>query len=194
MSAYPIPGPHGRYYPINVQHREFPPNFWNGCLEQEKALWTRINAEGGLTALCPAHRFLEPPWVKMPPQGKRYGHPSSISLPAADGADHVVQSFLVPLGYDGCIAAPVNLYTGQGFVEGSGVLTWRIQLNMRFVNDYGAITTTLGSLTQPYYNANSQIFVQSGMLVQYLVNRQLGDLTLNGGRVICGLWGWYWPR
>jgi hypothetical protein len=186
-------GPRGAW-PRNVNFREFPPNAFNGCLNEEAQVWRHINACGGLKALCPGHNYTEPPWVKMPPQGKRFGHPSSISLPAADGADHVVQSFMVPLGYDGVIAAPVNLYTGQGFVEASGVLTWRIQLGLRYVKDYGAITTSMGSLTQPYYNANSQILLQSGMLVQYSVNRVAGDLTLIGGRVICGLWGWYWPR
>lgn len=193
MNTAMIPGPRG-YYPVNVNNREFPPNEWNVCLDDEAELWRRINRCGGLQALCPGHKYPDPPWVKMPGQGKRYGHPSSIPLPANDGLDHVVQSFLVPLGYDGIIAAPVNLYTGQGFEEGSGVLTWRIKINMRYAKDYGAITTTLGSLTQPYYNANAQIFLQSGQLVQYLVNRALGDLTLNGGRVVAGLWGWFWPR
>jgi len=184
----------GVLYPVNVSQREFPPNEWNLCLDDEAELWKWINCRGGLQAICPGHKYPDPPWVKMPGQGKRYGHPSSIPLPANDGLDHVVQSFLVPLGYDGVIVAPVNLYTGQGFDEGGGALTWRIKINMRYAKDYGAITTTLGSLTQPYYNANSQIFLQSGQLVQYLVNRALGDVTLNGGRIVCGLWGWFWPR
>lgn len=194
MSSAMIPGP-GGYYPVNLMQREFPPNLWNGCLDADCRLWTEINAKGGLTALCPGHRYDSPPWVKMPPQGKRFGHPSSIALPPADAVDYVVQSFLVPTGYDGVIAAPVNIYTGMGFAEGSGDLTWRIKINLRWAKDYGAITTSLGSLTQPYYNANSQILLQSGQLVQYLVNRSVASLgNLNGGRIIVGLWGWFWPR
>jgi hypothetical protein len=185
----------GAYYPVNVSQREFPPNLWNGCLDSETRLWSRINECGGLQAICPAHKFDFPPWVKMPPQGKRFGHPSSIALPAADATDQVVQSFLVPLGYDGVIAAPVNLYTGLGFQEGSGDLIWRIKINLRYAKDYGAITTQLGSLTTPYYNANSQILLQSGQLVQYIVNRSVASLgNLNGGRIIAGCWGWFWPR
>ena len=184
----------GTRYPVNVSQREYPPNPFNRCIDHEVALWTYIQRCGGLKVLCPGHSYPDPPWVKMPGQGKRFGHPSSITLPAADGADHLVQSFIVPYGYDGVIVAPVNLYTGQGFEEGSGVLTWRIKLNMRWVKDYGNIQTTIGSLTQPYYNANSQILLLSGQLVQYFVNRQAGDLSLNGGRIICGLWGWFWPR
>lgn len=193
MGSLMIPA-HGNLYPLNVTQREFPPNAFNYCLDQEVALWQRIQRCGGIQAICPGHKYPDPPWVKMPGQGKRFGHPSSISLPAADGVDHLVQSFLVPYGYDGVIVAPLNNYTGQGFEEGSGVLTWRIKLNMRWVKDYGNIQTSLGSTIQPYYNANSQILLLSGQLVQYFVNRQLGDLTLNGGRIICGLWGWFWPR
>lgn len=186
---------HGRWYPKNVNQRAFPPNWFNRCLDSEEDLWRRINACGGLRAICPGHNYPDPPWVKMPTQGKRFGHPSSIPLPAADGLDHVVQSFFVPLGYDGIIAAPVNLYTGLGFAEGSGDLTWRIKLNQYYARDYGAITTSLGSLAQPYYNAHAQIFLQSGMLVQYIVNRSVPSLgNLNGGRIIAGAWGWYWPR
>ena len=183
------------WLPKNVNQREFPPNLWNGCLDAEAARWQHINDHGGLKAICPGHQYTDPPWVKMPMQGKRFGHPSSITLPAANATDTVVQSFLVPLGYDGVIAAPVNLYTGMGFQEGSGDLTWRIKINQRWAKDYGAITTQLGSLTTPYYNANSQILLQSGQLVQYLVNRSVASLgNLNGGRIICGLFGWFWPR
>jgi hypothetical protein len=184
----------GSLYPVDLNNRLFPPNAFNTCIDRETAIWRYIQKCGGLQVICKGHKYTDPPWVKMPGQGKRFGHPSSITLPAADGADHLVQSFIVPYGYDGCIVAPVNVYTGQGFEEGSGVLSWRIKLNMRWVKDYGNIQTTLGSLTQPYYNANSQILLLSGQLVQYFVNRQLGDLTLTGGRIICALFGWYWPR
>lgn len=196
MSSAMLPGPNRSFYPVNVQQRSFPPNSCNACLDEEAAIWRRIKQCGGLMEICPGHRYASPPWQKMPSQGKRFGHPSSIALTdAVIGVDTVVQSFLVPYGYDGIIAAPVNIYTGMGFAEGSGDLVWRIKLNLHYVKDYGNITTSLGSLTQPYYNANSQIFLQSGMLVQYLVNRSAGSVgNLNGGRIICGLWGWYWAR
>src|SRR5690349_3373100 len=93
MSTAMIPGPRGSYYPVNVNQREFPANEWNLCLDDEADLWRTINRCGGLQALCPGHKYPDPPWVEMPGQGKRYGHPSSIALPAADGLDHVVQSF-----------------------------------------------------------------------------------------------------
>jgi len=196
MSSSMLPGPNRTLYPVNVSQREFPPNIWNQCIDQEAALWKAIKDCGGIQILCPGHKYASPPWQKMPSQGKRFGHPSSIPLASAVlGVDTVVQSFIVPYGYDGVIAAPVNEYTGMGFAEGSGDLIWRIRINQHYVKDYGNIQTTLGSTIQPWYNANSQILLQSGQLVQYLVNRSVGSIgNLNGGRIICGLWGWYWPR
>ncbi len=196
MSSVMIPGPNRSWYPVNFQQRLFPSNEWDMCLADEMRLWQTINQCGGLKAICPGHKYPDPPWVKMPGQGKRYGHPSSIPLASAVlDTDTVVQSFLVPTGYDGIIVAPVNIYTGLGFAEGSGDLTWRIKINMRYAKDYGNITTSMGSLTQPWYNANCQILLQSGQLVQYLVNRSTGSLgNLNGGRILCGLFGWWWPR
>ncbi len=190
-----IPGPGGTWWPRNVTQREYPPNEFNLCLEDEAVIWQRIRQYGGLRAICPGTRYMEPPWVRMPPQGKRFSKISSITLPSNDGADHLVTQFFVPTGYDGCIAGVVNMYTGMGFNEGSGDLTWRIQLNQRYVKDFGAITTTIGSLQTPYSVPTGQILVQSRQLVSYYVNRSVASFgNLNGGRVICALFGWWWPR
>ena len=83
MSTSMLPGPKGSYYPVNVSQREFPPNEWNLCLDDEADLWRLIQRCGGLSAICPGHKYPDPPWVKMPGQGKRYGHPSSIPLASA---------------------------------------------------------------------------------------------------------------
>ncbi len=181
-------------FPRNVNQREFPPNAFNACLWQEEGIWQQINDCGGLMAICPGHKWVDPPWVKMPPQGRRFTRINSIALPAFDGLDHLVLSYLVPSGRDGTIAAVVQNYTGQGFQEGSGDLTWRLKLNQHYVKDYGDTTTSLGSLTQ--YNMNpGQILVQSNQLVQYFVNVSVAAAgNLVGGRIICSTLGWWWPR
>jgi hypothetical protein len=190
-----IPGPGGALYPRDVNQRRWPPNEFNQCLDYEACLWQFINDCGGLQAICPGQKYASPPWVKMPAQGKRFSKINSIALPSNDGLDHQVLQFLVPQGYDGCIVGVVNLYTGSGFAEGSGDLTWRIRLNQRYVKDYGVITTTIGSLQIPYTVNAGQILLQANQNVQYFVNRSVGSGgNLNGGRIICGLFGWYWPR
>jgi hypothetical protein len=190
-----VPGPDGRLYPRNVNQRLWPPNEFNSILGMEGMIWSRIQRCGGLQAICPGMKYSQPPWIKQPVQGKRFSKISSIALPAADGTDNLVVSFVVPTGYDGVIISNVNEYTGTGFQEGSGDLVWRVQLNRRWVKDYGAITTTIGSLVIPYSVNNGAIRLQSGMLVRYWVNRSVGSLgNLDGGRIICGLFGWFYPR
>ena len=177
----------------NIQQRLFPPNHFNRCLEDEAQVWQRINDCGGLMSICPGKKYTEPPWVRMPQQGKRFSEPDSISLPAADGLDHLVTSFRVPLGYDGCIVSVVQNYSGQGFVDGDGTLTWRIKLNNRYVRDYGNTKVQIGSMITPYNINSGQIILQSNQLVQYFVNYATTG-GLMGGRIIVGLFGWYWPR
>ena len=182
-------------FPRNLQNRIFPPNVYNSCLDRERETWDRINRCGGIMAICPGHKYANPPWVKMPPQGKRYSKINSLALPNPDGLDHLVTSFTVPLGYDGCIVSVVQIYTGTGFEEGSGDFTWRIQLNERYVKDYGNTTTSIGSMATPYNINSGQIILQSNQLVRYFVNRSTASAgNENGGRIICSLWGWWWPR
>jgi len=186
-------GPQGTPVPRNLLQRVWPPNEFNWMLMQEYALWMEIVRCGGLANLCPGHRYPEPPWVKQPLQGQRYSKISSIPLPAASGTDVQVLSFQVPVGHDGVIISNVNLWTGTGFVEGGGDLTWRVQINRRYAKDYGAINTTLGSLTTPYAINSGAIRLQSGQIVRYLVNHAATS-ALVGGRIVCALFGWFYPR
>jgi hypothetical protein len=181
---------------VTCYRYEAPHNVWNGCLDLETGVWLQIQMRGGLRMLCPAKRYPEPPWVKMPLQGKRFSEIKSIALPANDGLDHVVGSFIVPTGYDGVIQSVVFQYTGQGFNEGSGDLTFRIQKNQYYVKDYGAVTTQIASMTQPYNGVTTgQILILSCQLVQLIVNRSVASGgNINGGRVIMSAFGWYYPR
>ncbi len=196
VTAGMIPTPQGIWFPRNIQQRQFPPTPFNSSLDSEVRLWQRINEVGGLLAICPGRRWTEPPWVRMPTQGKRYSKIGSIPLPAADGIDHLITSWRVPYGYDGCIVSVVFNTDGVvGFNQGSGDLTWRLQLNQRWVKDYGAVTTYIGSTITPYNVNSGQIILQSGQLVQIFVNRSVASGgTISGGRVIGATFGWTWPR
>lgn len=184
------------WYPRNVNQREFPPTIFNSCLDAEARMWQKINDCGGLLAICPGRKWTEPPWVRMPTQGKRFNKISSIALPAANATDTLITSFRVPYGWDGCIVTPVfNIDGVTGFNQGSGDLTWRLQLNQRWVKDFGAVTTFVGSTTTPYAVGIGQIILQSGQLVQIFVNRSVASSgTISGGRVIGAAFGWFWPR
>lgn len=185
-------------FPINIQQREFPPNNFNSCLWQEEATWREINACGGLMAICPGKKFVDPPWVKMPPQGKRFFKPSSLAyngLTMPGAGDQLVVSYLVPNGYDGCIVSVVQNYTGQGFQDGSGDITWRIKINQHWAKDYGNTTVSIGSLATPYNINSGQILLQANQLVQYFVSFSAAAAgNLLGGRIIVATAGWFWPR
>src|SRR5688572_14489260 len=102
---------------------------------------------------------------------------------------------IVPTGYDGVITSNVNSYTGQNFQEGSGDIHWRIKLNQRYVPYYGDITTSIGSLTTPYTVNNGSIRVQSRQVITYIAELGAGALgNLTGGRIVCSLFGWTYPR
>jgi hypothetical protein len=195
MGSVYLPSPSGQIFPLNVQQRVFPNNEFDNCLMDEYGLWAQINACGGIKAVCPGMRYKDPPWVKMPMQGRRFSPIKSIPLPAANGLETLVGSFLVPTGYDGVGISVVFNYTGQGFAEGSGDLTWRLQLNQHYVKDYANVQTQIGSLTTPYYQNSGGILLQANQLVQFWINRSIASGgNLNGGRIIASLWGWYYPR
>lgn len=188
--------PSGANFPRSIQHRVFPDNRFNLCIAAEFAKWRAIERKGGLLAQCPGRRWKEPPWVKMPEQGKRFSKPGSVALPPPNGNDTLILQWRVPLGYDGCIASVVfNTDNVTGFVQGSGDLTWRLALNRRFVRDYGNVQFYIGSLQTPYNINSGQIILQSNQLVQIYVNRSVASAgNIDGGRVIGATFGWFWPR
>lgn len=183
------------YFPRNLQQRLQPPNEFNLLLQSEDAVWDYIITHGGLTRLCPSQGtiYLDPPWVKMPAQGRRFSKINSIPLPGNGSGDQLITSMLVPLGWDGVIISTANMFTGQNFLEGSGDISWRLMINQRFVKDMGNLQTTLGSLTQPWPVNSGSIRLLSGQLVRWFVNISLGSMAVNG-RCIGAVFGWFWPR
>jgi hypothetical protein len=196
MGSLYIPSPRtGLQFPLNVNQRAFPYNEFDNALLDEYCVWATINAGGGIKQICPGLRYKDPPWIKMPLQGKRFSEIKSIPLPNPTGVDTLVGSFMVPAGFDGVGVAVIFNYTGQGFQEGSGDITWRLQLNQHFVKDYGNVQTQLGSLQTPYNQNSGQILLLANQEVQFWVNISTASLgNLNGGRIIASLWGWYYPR
>jgi hypothetical protein len=170
------------------------PNAASKCLDREQALYELIIRKGGLQKLCcvSQYKYATPPWLKMPGEGRQYQEIDSIPLPANDGLNHVVTQFVVPTGYDGVITSIANFYTGVGFVEGSGDLVWRLLIARRWARNLGNIDTTLGSLTSPCPLFRGGIRVFSDQLITYYVNVPVAS-ALVGGRVVCGVFGWFYP-
>lgn len=139
------------------------------------------------------------PWVEMPPGGLPFDEFGSIATPAANGAENAVLTFQVPYGFDGIILAHANMFTGPGFVEGSGDLVWRIRIGKpslqgRPQRNYGNITTTRGGVEEAR-TVYGGIQATSDDTVQYSVTHTVGSpIPPAGTRIICNLAGFYWPR
>jgi hypothetical protein len=131
----------------------------------------------------------------MPPNGERFQVTDTIALPVI-GTDTIVISYRVPLGWDGVINGIVNRVIGIGFTEGSGEVFWRLQSNLRYFRDYGAITTSLGDLTNPCTLYGGGYRVYSGQNIHYIVQlTAAGQAAIDpNALILCSLSGWTYPR
>lgn len=170
------------------------PNDCDAALAREGKLWEAIQKAGGLQKICcpQTPTYDKPPYLIMPPQGRQYQEINSIPLPPNNGLDTLVTEFVVPMGYDGVITSVVNFYTGAGFAEGSGDLVWRVRVGLRWARNFGQIDTTLGSLASPCPLFRGGIRISSNQRIQYFVNHAVAS-GLAGGRIVCGLFGWFYP-
>ena len=141
-----------------------------------------------------------PPYIQPPKNSVRWqpgkDRPLTIPVGPETGTDLLVFAERVPLGYDGILVALTNVWTGTGFVEASGDITWRVQIDRRWIPYYDTILTTLGTLAVPFDVVGQGIPLVSGQLVQYFANFAVGsDARLNaGGMTVCAVTGYIWPR
>lgn len=176
------------------------PNLFRVCLERDYMTEMAIQKAGGLKELCcPASQSgTNPPWIAMPPEGRPFKKVAGVTVGGGttpEGTNTQVVQFDVPTGYDGVIVSVVNMFTGTGFVEASGDLNWRIQINRRWLKDYGNIQTTLGSLQSPSYIYRGAVRLFEQQRVTYYVNLGSGALgRLSAGNIVCAFFGWFYPH
>lgn len=171
------------------------------CLARDFTLLDKIDPHAlscNRRPLCPSlstkrhlNRLMLPPGT--PPGARRFFETNFILLPTP--GDTTVLSFRVPYGYDGIILGNFQLFTGQNFVEGSGDIIWRLKINLHYARDWGNLPVSLGSL-QTLSPVEGGVYILSGDLITYQVNavNTSGLLTPGLGRIICGLYGFFYPR
>lgn len=180
--------------------RGLAPNHWDQCLIQDTAIWHTIQCCGGITGLCRRAESIQysednPPWIKMPVQGRRFQEIATVALANfVLNTDLAVLTFQVPFGFDGVITGNTNRFLGPGFVEGSGDIEWRVQLSRRYAPDYGLILTSLGDLTSPVAFSGGGIRIYSHQTIRYIARITNFALLDPLGRVLCALYGWFYPR
>ena len=132
----------------------------------------------------------------MPPDAVPFRFQEAVLTPFPADGDVVVIDFRVPVGYDGLILQGFNLYNGTGFVQGSGDIFWRIQINHKyFVKDWGNIGFELGDVRDPFPFTDC-LFVTSNQYVTMLVNvpNVSGAIEVGASRILGALLGYWLPR
>lgn len=177
------------------------PNQYDAILAQELELWHWMVTDlDALPCRWPQDQL---PWVSQPKEGRAFRPVGTLPVSSVPftGVDTVVLEEVVPVGYDGVIteivceiAAPTP--PGNGFQEGSGMVTWRLAADHRFLRDWGNIQVSSGSLRVPSAILRKGVRVYQHNLLQFTVAfTPAAAGALNpAGVVICSIVGWYWPR
>lgn len=145
------------------------------------------------------------PWVEMPPGAVPFSARGSIAAPAYGSANQaVVASFPCPRNFAGVLQYILNVYTGSGYVEGSGSVSWVIDVNTPLsglgvtpigygLSDYQNIVTTLGSLANGPFPIAGGVFFRDGDFLRYKVTTAapVGVGAPNFCHAM--LIGWIWP-
>ncbi len=133
--------------------------------------------------------------ITIPNEARRFYPTATIALPTVAAGNVAVLSFLVPNGYDGFILGGFHEYVGPNFAQGSGDIAWRLRISQVYARDMGNMLVAMGSqrTLQPIEGG---IWLSSNQLVQYQVQllNLSGLLTPGIGSIICGLFGYFYPR
>ena len=194
-----LPGPLKRQSQL-TNRTIFAKNKYDQAIQTEMKLWQWIAEHGGLKSCCRvpelgAPIWDDPPWQVQPSQGEPIAEMFNLLTPAGpfDGSNLLIGQFRVPIGYDGVIDKVVVSFTGDGHVEGSGDLIWRIQAGQRYLRNLGNILQTYGSFLNAMAVPRQGNRVVSGQEISVYVNIPVGS-PISGGYIQAGLFGWFYPR
>lgn len=110
------------------------------------------------------------------------------------GPDVVVVDWVIPVGYVARIYAYYCIYTGTGFVQGSGDIVWGLRVGLPWARNMGGLLFAMGSLANPF-PVGDYIRAVAGERVQFVVNvpNLSGLIQVGLSRILCGLQGWLFP-
>lgn len=178
-----------------------PRNKWDWCMVEEAIRMRRIKFPPLCSVPEEFRNFYPLPWADdfgvdaVPPEAAPFRNAGGIVTPTTLAGDTVVISERVPQGYDGILLGAYWFYTGSGFVEGDGDIVWRVQLNLRFLENLGNVLFQMGTPQSPMPMTEGQILL-SGQTARVLVNvpNLSGAIQIGASRIVAGLIGFYWPR
>lgn len=200
---YSIPTQGGRCEPTAIPRTcSEPDNLATQCLKGEAWTWAQI-ALNPLFALLkvPARYRLasESPFNTMPQDGIRLNAiPTSPLLLSSFIANRFtpIVSYTVPPGFDGVINSVFTKFVpqnGPGLQDGSGMITWLVQINNYLAVGYESLTLQFGnnsSIGPTAHGGGIRIKANDQVTVYAIVTvAGLGFLDPNG-IVLAALQGW----
>jgi hypothetical protein len=110
------------------------------------------------------------------------------------GPDVVVVDWEIPVGYVARIYAYYCIYTGTGFVQGSGDIVWGLRVGWPWARNMGGLLFAMGALANPF-PVGDYIQARAGERVQFVVNvpNISGLIQVGLSRILCGVQGWLFP-
>jgi hypothetical protein len=183
-------------YPMAQCSRRIP-NQYDWCLYREMARLRSVETPDMCTVPKECRGVLpwDDEWAATPDQAVPFRQVSGITTPATASGDNIVTTLKVPIGYDGIVTGLYWLYSGQGFLQGSGDIIYRLQINRRYVKDLGDIPYSLGSPVLPFPLTEGQLLL-SGWSVNVIVTvpNLSGNIQIGASTITAGLIGFFWPR
>lgn len=189
-----------------VRQTVWRPNGYDAAIRNQASIWAYVRAHGGLKSCCRipelgAPVWSEPPWMVQPSQGEKFeemfSQPTSAFQSGGGdftGVDVILGQFVVPNGYDGALNRVVCNFTGNGFQDFMGFISWRVQVNNRFARNLGNIQNTFGDFRTAFSVPGSDnIRLVSQQTITLLANIPPGS-PVSDGVVAAGAFGWFYPR
>lgn len=191
---------------VQLQQCTQPDNAMTMCLKAEQQLWSQIayNPTFPLLRVAARYRALNnPPFVQMPQDGQRLNvgpiTPTILGNITA-GVYNPLCSYLVPPGFDGVINSTLNKFvpqTGPPLQDGSGMITWVLQINNYLAISFNNVTIQLGS-----NGSMGQIAEGGGIAIKandlitfYAIVSTAGAAFLDPAGIILGAFqGWIYPN
>jgi hypothetical protein len=203
------------------RHNRGPLNIYDLCLLRDRLDWQKAVYTCPPLPYCqrPSDRFLLPPWIDMPQEGKPFRRFASAPVVGAlvppgnqTGTDFNINGgsaalplgttlFEVDSGYDGVITEVVFgiISNGStGFLDGSGLITWRLGIDygqvdtqaLWYPRDYGNITNSTGTLATPTYILGNGIRIRSREQINIWVNLAVAGIgIINPNALVIGYVG-----
>jgi hypothetical protein len=141
------------------------------------------------------HGYTQNPIDSMPENGEAFHYQTAIDTPAAGTNDQLVLEVQIPNGWVAVVKAVANVYTNNSLLEGSGDLTWRIDVDGRFQPGFEAITTQLGTVNTPR-DVIGAILARGGQKLRYTVSVAATAAIPTGAsaKIICCFDGYFVPE